>query len=197
LAKIAAAASLLAAGVILAGGPLAAGEKEGVKVGDKAPAFQATDDQGKDWKLADHVGKKVLVLYFYPADFTGGCTAQACGFRDKIQALADKGVEVIAISGDSAKTHARFKKDHELTFTLLADEDGAIAKKYGIPLRKGGDIPRQSKDGTKFTIPQEVVINRWTVIIGRDGNVVARYQVSNAAGDSQKVLDEVKKLDTK
>ena len=65
-----------------------------LKVGDPAPTFEATDDQGKTFKSSDVVGKKVLVVYFYPADLTGGCTKQACGFRDDMSKLADKGVEV-------------------------------------------------------------------------------------------------------
>src|SRR6516225_2273737 len=79
--------------VTLAGGNLlsAADKKGGVTVGDKAPAFEATDDQGKTWKSSDHVGKKIVVVYFFPADFTGGCTKQACAFRDNSNALADKG----------------------------------------------------------------------------------------------------------
>src|SRR5262245_26589268 len=101
-----------------------------VAVGDKAPSFVAKDDQGKDWKSEDHVGKKIIVVYFYPADFTGGCTKQACGFRDDAKPLTEKGVEVIGISGDSVKNHQMFKKYHNLNFTLLADEDGSIAKKF-------------------------------------------------------------------
>src|SRR5437762_10780768 len=81
------------------------GTTGGVKVGDKAPEFEAQDEQGKTWKSKDHVGKKIVVVYFYPADFTGGCTKQACGFRDDLGKLADKGVEVVGISGDTVKTH--------------------------------------------------------------------------------------------
>src|SRR5687767_9406212 len=79
-----------------------------VKVGDPAPKFESVDDQGKPWKSADHVGKKVLVVYFYPADMTGGCTKQACGFRDDFKKLADKGVEVVGVSGDSVENHKIF-----------------------------------------------------------------------------------------
>src|SRR6188508_735953 len=89
---------------------------EEVKVGDTAPSFQAKDDTGADWKSGDHVGKKILVVYFYPADFTGGCTKQACGFRDDMSKLAGKDVEVVGVSGDSVKTHERFKKEHNLNF---------------------------------------------------------------------------------
>jgi peroxiredoxin Q/BCP len=193
LAKLTLAACLLAAGAFLARGA-AADDKGGVKVGDKAPAFKGTDDQGKEWRLKNHVGKKVLVLYFYPADFTGGCTSQACGFRDNMAKLEDKGVEVVGVSGDSPKTHAQFKKDHDLPFTLLADEDGAIAKKFGIPVRKGGNIPRTTKGGKTFKVEQPVVILRWTVIIDRGGNVAAKYAVRSASQDAQQVLQTVGRL---
>lgn len=90
-------------------------EEKQVKVGDKAPALSSVDENGKPWKSADVVGKKVLVLYFYPADFTGGCTKQACGFRDNIEKLHSQGVEVVGVSGDSVKTHHMFKEHEKLT----------------------------------------------------------------------------------
>src|SRR5437016_4764214 len=104
----------------LAGRTALADDKGDLKVGDPAPTFTATDDQGKEWKSTEHVGKKVLVVYFYPADMTGGCTKQACGFRDDMKALSERGVEVVGISGDSAENHQFFKKYHNLNFTLLA-----------------------------------------------------------------------------
>jgi peroxiredoxin Q/BCP len=184
---------VLAALALAGGNWLSAGEK-GPKVGDKAPSFQSVDENGKVWKSSDHVGKKIVVLYFYPADFTGGCTAQACGFRDNLKPLTDKGVEVVGVSGDSPKTHAQFKEDHKLGFSLLADEKGELAKAFGIPTRKGGKIPRRSSEGKQFAIPQDVVILRWTVVIDRDGNIAAKYQVGNAAEDSKKILEKVEKL---
>ena len=108
-----------------------------LKVGDKAPAFESVDDQGKAWKSADVIGKKTVVLYFYPADLTGGCTKQACGYRDELSKLTDSGVEVIGVSGDSPENHRLFKKVHKLNFTLLADEKGDVAKKFGIPVTEG------------------------------------------------------------
>ena len=96
---------------LVAGSYATAQEKKTVKVGDKAPAFQATDDQGKTWKSSDVVGKKILVLYFYPGDFTGGCTKQACAYRDDIEKLSSKGIEVVGVSGDSAKTHEMFYQE--------------------------------------------------------------------------------------
>src|SRR5437879_5289696 len=130
-------------------GGAAAGEKK-VKVGDKAPVLQSTDENGKPWKSTDVVGKKVLVLYFYPADFTGGCTKQACGFRDDIEKLHSQGVEVVGVSGDSAKTHHMFKDHHKLNFTLLADEKGELARTFGVPVKAGGESPAIDSSGTKI-----------------------------------------------
>src|SRR5271168_3386075 len=75
------------------------------KVGDAAPAFESKSDDGKAWKSEDHVGKQVVVIYFYPADFTGGCTKQACAYRDDFKKFTDKGVEVVGVSGDSVQGH--------------------------------------------------------------------------------------------
>src|SRR5438093_13436994 len=99
----------VAAVLILAGG-LRAADKVNLNVGDKAPTFTAKDDQGKDWNSADHIGKKVIVVYFYPADMTGGCTRQACGYRDEMKNIEGKGVEVVGISGDSVENHPFFKE---------------------------------------------------------------------------------------
>jgi peroxiredoxin Q/BCP len=169
----------------------AAADKADVKVGDKAPTFQAAADDGKEWKSSDHVGKKVLVLYFYPADFTGGCTRQACAYRDESSKLNDKNVEVVGISGDSAKNHEMFKKFHKLNFTLLADEDGALAKKFGVPVNKGGEITVKELDNTK--IKRGVTIERWTVVIGKDGKVIYKGKVSAPAEDAKNVLDVIEK----
>src|SRR5262249_4041094 len=99
--KMAWAALILGAGLVSASNCLAEEKAVSLKAGDPAPKFVSTDDQDKEWKSADHVGKKILVLYFYPADLTGGCTKQACGFRDDMKKLADQGVEVVGVSGDA------------------------------------------------------------------------------------------------
>jgi peroxiredoxin len=128
----------LGATILLLVGSLSAQDEKKVdlNVGDTAPTFSATDDQGKPWKTTDLVGKKFVVVYFFPADFTSGCRAQAQRFRDNMNALNEKGIEIIGISGDSVITHAHFKKAEKLNFTLLADEDGSIAKQFGVPLGK-------------------------------------------------------------
>src|SRR4051812_39181614 len=102
------------------------------KAGDKAPLVEGKDQNGKDWKLADDVGKKVVLLYFYPKDNTKGCTAEACGFRDNISDLKRDNVEVIGVSFDSGESHLKFITKYNLNFPLLADTDGKIADAYGV-----------------------------------------------------------------
>jgi peroxiredoxin Q/BCP len=177
-------------------GGLAAGEKK-VKVGDKAPALKGIDENGKSWKSADVVGKKVLVLYFYPADFTGGCTAQACGFRDDIEKLQSQGIEVVGVSGDSVKTHHMFKEYHKLPFTLLADEKGELAKVFGVPVKLGAfKSPAIDASGNKVQMDRGAQINRYTVVIDKKGTVVAMDQVNDAKGDSKRIAELVKKVAT-
>ena len=102
-----------------------------LKVGDRAPTFEARSDGDATWESTDRFGKKWIVIYFYPGDFTPGCMSQANAFRDAMNKLTEKGVEVVGVSGDSVRTHELFKKVQKLNFTLLADEDGALAKKFG------------------------------------------------------------------
>src|SRR5579872_2639834 len=116
----------------IASSPGRADDKEEKKVelnvGDKAPAFEAASDNSRTWVSAEHYGKKWVVIYFYPGDFTPGCTAQANAFKDAMKKLTEKGVEVVGVSGDSVATHELFKKVQKLNFTLLSDEQGSVAK---------------------------------------------------------------------
>jgi peroxiredoxin Q/BCP len=102
------------------------------KAGDTAPLFAGTDQNGKEFKLADLVGEKIVLLYFYPKDFTGGCTKEACGFRDGFEDFATNNVEIVGVSFDSADSHLKFIAKYKLNFTLLADTDGSIADIYGV-----------------------------------------------------------------
>lgn len=104
------------------------------KVGDKAPLVEGKDQSGKIWKLADEVGKKAVLLYFYPKDDTPGCTKEACGFRDRIEELKKENVEVVGVSFDSAESHQNFVSKYYLNFPLLADTDGKIAEAYGTKM---------------------------------------------------------------
>jgi thioredoxin-dependent peroxiredoxin len=102
------------------------------KVGDTAPLIEGKNQDGKDWKLADEVGKKVVLLYFYPKDDTRGCTKEACGLRDRMGDLTKDNVEVIGVSFDSTASHQAFISKYSLNFPLLADTDGKIADAYGV-----------------------------------------------------------------
>jgi peroxiredoxin Q/BCP len=188
----------LAAALVTFGGLRAADEpKTELKVGDKAPDFTVKNDADKDWKLRDHVGKHILVIYFYPGDLTGGCTKQACAFRDDSKKLADKGVEVVGVSGDSVKNHQLFKKVHKLEFTLLADEDGKLAKAYGVPFKVGGEAKVKDGEGNDITLKRGATINRWTFVVGKDGKILDINPKANPTDDSKKILELVEKLDKK
>jgi peroxiredoxin Q/BCP len=165
-----------------------------IDVGDKAPSFMATDDQGKPWDSADHIGKGVLVVYFYPADLTGGCTKQACGFRDDMQALSAKGVEVVGVSGDSVANHQLFKQVKNLNFTLLADEKGTIAKAFGVPTKPGGVFKFPGADGQKHTLKRGVTASRWTFVIDKQGKIALKETKVNAAEDAKAVAAAVESL---
>jgi len=174
---------------MIAGVSHAQGDK-GLKIGDAAPNFDSVDEQGKPWSSKDHVGKKIVVVYFYPADFTGGCTAQACGFRDDMSKLTGLNVEVVGVSGDSAKTHAAFKEVHKLNFTLLADEKGTVAKAFGVPFA-AGEKKAKYKD-SEFV--RAGTASRWTFVIGTDGKIALRNSAVKAGEDSKKVIETVKAL---
>ncbi|HMP84727.1 MAG TPA: peroxiredoxin [Verrucomicrobiota bacterium] len=129
---------------------------EPLKVGDTAPLVTSTDQDGKEWKLADVVGKKIVLLYFYPKDFTGGCTKQACTLRDDMGELQTNNVQVVGVSFDSAESHKKFIAEHNLNFPLLADTDGKVADAYGA-----------RRDPTK------AMAQRISFLIGLDGKIVA------------------------
>jgi peroxiredoxin Q/BCP len=101
-----------------------------LRPGRPAPDFTLPDDRGTPTSLADLLAAGPLVLYFYPADFTATCTAEACFFRDVAGELAAAGVRVVGVSTDPAAVHAAFKAAHALPFTLLADTDGRVTRAY-------------------------------------------------------------------
>lgn len=159
-----------------------------LNVGSQVPLFSANDQNGELWRLEDYIGKKMIVIYFYPAALTGGCTKQACGYRDYHSKLTELGVEVIGISADPVKNLKIFEKMHNLNFTLLSDVDGDIAKMFGVPLGKGGSITREV-DGQEISLDRSLTISRWTFVIDLDGKVVWKDSDVDAASDSKKVFD--------
>ena len=109
----------------------------GVKVGDRAPDFTLPSLTGEPVSLESFLGKKNIVLYFYPKDNTSGCTAEACSFRDSYEVFQEAGAEVIGISSDSEKSHQQFAKQYRLPFILLSDLGGVVRKFYGVPATFG------------------------------------------------------------
>ncbi len=165
-----------------------------LKVGDAAPVFEVEDDKGETWKSEDHVGKKLMVVYFYPADMTGGCTKQACGFRDDLSKLGDEGVEVVGVSGDSADNHQLFKKAHNLNFTLLADTEGKVAEAFGVPVTKEEKSVKATIDGKEELLTRRVTAKRWTFVVGLDGKIASKNTTVAAADDSKAIMEVVAKL---
>lgn len=139
------------------------------KVGDTAPAFSGTDQDGKTVSLADFAGKKNVLLYFYPKDFTGGCTKEACGFRDRMGELQTNNVAVIGVSFDSADSHKKFIEQYHLNFPLLADPDGKIVAAYDVKM------------------PMMNMAKRVSFLIGTDGKIVHVTDTMNP----QKHFDEM------
>jgi peroxiredoxin Q/BCP len=192
-------AAALALGLLLAVvSPGSADDKKvELKVGDAAPAFEARTDNDTTWESSGRFGKKWVVVYFYPGDFTPGCTAQANAFRDAMTKLTEKGVEVVGVSGDSVQTHAMFKKAQKLNFTLLADEDGALAKKFGVPVGPGAEVKIKGADGNPQVVKRGVTAARWTFVIGKDGKIAYMNTKVNPADDAKKIAEFIQKADEK
>ncbi|MBE6275101.1 MAG: thioredoxin-dependent thiol peroxidase [Bacteroides sp.] len=102
-----------------------------MNIGEKAPEILGINQDGKEIRLSDYQGKK-LVLYFYPKDNTSGCTAEACSLRDNYTELRKQGYEVIGVSVDNEKSHQKFIEKHELPFTLIADTDKKLVEAMGV-----------------------------------------------------------------
>lgn len=158
-----------------------------LKVGDKAPEFKTLADDGSTWKVKDHLGKMFIVVYFYPAAMTGGCTKQACAYRDFKTEIDNANAVVVGVSGDNVEGLKLFKKAHNLNFTLLSDESGEIATKFGVPLRDGGTISREF-EGQTFDLVRENTPARWTFIIDKKGNIAYKNTEVNASNDTKEIL---------
>jgi peroxiredoxin Q/BCP len=146
-----------------------------LKVGDKAPDFTSTDENGKKVSLKDFRGKKV-VLYFYPKDNTTGCTKEACDFRDNFARVKKAGAVVLGVSADSEKSHTNFKEKYDLPYTLLADTEKEIIKAYGVWGEK-------SMYGRKY-----MGIFRTTFIIDEKGKISHVFEKVKVTGHVDEVL---------
>ncbi len=112
-----------------------------IEKGSKIPSFALRDQDGNLFDINEVLGKKNLVIYFYPKDDTPGCTKEACSFRDQFEVFRDAGAEVIGISSDPVETHKNFALKHRLQFRLLSDENKAVRKAFGVPTDFLGLLP--------------------------------------------------------
>jgi peroxiredoxin Q/BCP len=172
-------------------------KKVELKVGDRAPAFDARTDADTTWESSGRFGKKWVVVYFYPGDFTPGCTAQAKAFAAAMDKLTEKGVEVVGVSGDSVKTHELFKKAQKLNFTLLADEDGAIAKKFGVPFGPGATVKARDAAGKPFEFKRAGTAARWTFVVGKDGKIAYVNTKVTPADDAKRITEFIARAEEK
>jgi peroxiredoxin Q/BCP len=115
-----------------------------IKTDERAPEFTLPDETGKDRSLTELLSPGAIVLYFYPADFTPGCTRQACALRDLHSEIVRAGLRVVGISPQSPQTHAKFKAKYQLPFVLLSDEHKTVIKMYGVNGPLGIGVRRAS-----------------------------------------------------
>ncbi len=140
-----------------------------------APDFELADETGKFHKLSNYRGKYVL-LYFYPKDDTPGCTTEACSFRDAYADYTKAGVVIFGVSGDSVKSHLKFKEKYHLPFNLLSDEEHKVLEAYGVW-------------GLKKMMGREYMgIFRTTYLIAPDGTIKKVFENVKPEGHSQEVL---------
>lgn len=170
--------------------------------GDLLPAFESIDEQGHPWKSDDHVGKRILVLYFYPGDFTGGCIKQVEAYCEGLANLEELDVELVGVSGDEVATHKLFKETYSLKHTLLADSKGDLAKLVGIPVSAGSRVrPRNPErqslvdaSGKRIVFQRPVTIARWTLVVDKDGKIASLRNIVNPVTDYVEVCKIVEAL---
>lgn len=149
----------------------------GLQVGDKVPEFIATNDKGEFFLSSDIIGKKNLVLYFYPKNFTPGCTKEACDFRDSYVDFVNLGVEVIGVSADGAKSHTRFKSKYTLPFMFLSDSKGELRKLFGVKSELLGLLP-----------------GRETYVIDEKGIIRLKFNSMKASEHLSKAIEKIKEI---
>jgi len=150
--------------------------------GSKAPQFELADAAGAKVSLKDLLGKKNLVLYFYPKDMTPGCTTEACSFRDNIEGIRRFGAQVVGISGDSPASHQKFIDKHALNFPLLADVGNEVGKRYGVYKKK-------SLYGREF-----MGYERTTMVIDKSGTIRKVFPKVKVNGHTAEVIAALKDL---
>lgn len=149
-----------------------------LEIGTKAPAFSLPDHTGKMYSLSDYLGKKVI-LYFYPADMSPGCTNQACSFRDMYPQIQEKGAVVLGINADSVESHKKFMEEHGLPFSLLSDPEKKVLQEYDV-----------WKERSMFGKPV-MAIERSTYLIDEDGVIVKAFGKVKPKDNAKQMLKEL------
>jgi peroxiredoxin Q/BCP len=151
-----------------------------VEIGTKAPDFELPASNGEMVKLSDFLGKRHVVLYFYPKDMTPGCTTEACDFRDKHESFAELNAVILGVSPDPMNRHDKFIGKYELPFLLLADEEHKAAESY--------DVWKLKKNFGK----EYMGIERSTFVIDKDGQVVKEWRKVKVKGHVDEALQFIK-----
>ncbi len=149
----------------------------GLKVGDRIPDFSLTDQRGNTFSTADYIGKKPMVIFFYPKDNTPGCTKEACSFRDSYADFADRGAEVIGISADSESSHRKFASMYNLPFVLLSDPGNKVRKLFKVEKALFNLLP-----------------GRETYVVDKKGLVVMTFNNMGASGHMTRALKAIKSI---
>lgn len=152
-----------------------------LKAGDKAPDFVLKDQEGKERSLKEFRGKKIL-LYFYPRDFTPGCTKEACGIRDNFNDFEKLDVVVLGVSTDSVESHKKFAEKYNLPFILLSDEEGEVAKKYGVWQKK------------KLAGREYYGVVRVSFLIDEQGKILKVYEKVKPEIHAKEILEDLESL---
>ena len=150
--------------------------------------FKATADDGSTWDISKFIGKDYIVIFFFPGAMTGGCTKQACSYRDHQDELASANTIVVGISGDKIENLKLFKQAENLNFALLSDEKGNIAKSFGVPIGEGASIKR-TVAGVEHELIRDITIKRWTFIAGKEGKIIYKNEAVDPEKDSREVLN--------
>lgn len=149
----------------------------GLEVGDFVPGFEATTDDGTLFLSAKIIGVKAVVIYFYPKNFTPGCIKEACGFRDNYESFKSYGAEVIGVSSDKVRSHARFKKRYMLPFIFLSDDKNQLQQLFGVQSELFGLLP-----------------GRETYVIDKKGVVRLKFSDRSASGHMEVALSTLKEI---
>jgi thioredoxin-dependent peroxiredoxin len=155
------------------------------KIGDIIPPFSSINDVGEQWNFPSDVKGEFVVFFFYPAAMTGGCTTQACSYRDMQTDFTDNKTQVVGVSGDLPDNLKVFRKAYALNFPLLSDSEGKIARIFGVPTRDGGVVKREV-DGKEVVLSRNITTERWTFIVSSKGEILQIEKGASPAGDGQK-----------